>query len=195
MTQKPNIILPILLAVACVFVGGLVWYFFLRGGVPKPEFVSPQPLTTDASPGTLAAASAPPPGFVEYQNDRYGFSFYHPKDATISTFDEGGGATTVVLQSVDQVRGLQVFIVPYKGDSITEDRFHKDDPSGVRTNETMTTISPIKVPAVAFNSQDPTLGTTFELWFIHGGYLYEMTTFSGTGDWLAPIVQTWQFTS
>jgi hypothetical protein len=33
-----------------------------------------------------------------------------------------------------------------------------------------------------------------EIWFIHGGFLYEVTTYKQLDSWLTPIMQTWQFT-
>ena len=38
------------------------------------------------------------------------------------------------------------------------------------------------------------MGDTREVWFIHGGFLYEVTTYKQLDSWLAPIMQTWQFT-
>jgi hypothetical protein len=34
---------------------------------------------------------------------------------------------------------------------------------------------------------------TREVWFIHGGLLYEVTTYKQLDSWLAQIMQTWQF--
>ena len=32
-----------------------------------------------------------------------------------------------------------------------------------------------------------------EVWFIHGGYLYEVTTYKELDTWLGSIMQTWKF--
>ena len=36
-------------------------------------------------------------------------------------------------------------------------------------------------------------GDTREVWFIHGGYLYEVTTYKELDIWLAGIMRTWKF--
>jgi hypothetical protein len=37
------------------------------------------------------------------------------------------------------------------------------------------------------------MGDTREVWFIKGGFLYEVTTYKQLDTWLAQILQTWQF--
>jgi hypothetical protein len=44
-----------------------------------------------------------------------------------------------------------------------------------------------------FFSSYPRLNDTREVWFIHGGYLYEVTTFKQLDSWLGQIMQTWKF--
>jgi hypothetical protein len=38
------------------------------------------------------------------------------------------------------------------------------------------------------------LAASREIWFIHDGFLYEVTTYKELDSWLATIMQTWQFT-
>ncbi len=144
-------------------------------------------------PTALARPAPPPPGYVRYQNNKYGFYFYHSPEAGISEFDEGAGATTIVLENFKKIRGLQIFITPYAEEEISEERFKMDIPSGIVTNLATTTIGVIKVPAITFNSYDEHLGDTREIWFVRNGLLYEITTFKGVRDWLTPIIQSWRF--
>jgi hypothetical protein len=51
----------------------------------------------------------------------------------------------------------------------------------------------IEAPAM-FYGNNSIMGDTREIWFIHGGFLYEVTTYKQLDSWLAPIMQTWQFT-
>ena len=44
-----------------------------------------------------------------------------------------------------------------------------------------------------FYGYNTTLGDTRELWFIHNGFLYEVTTFKELDEWLGSIIQTWKF--
>ena len=141
----------------------------------------------------IGNTSPPQPGMVEYQNERFGFHFYHYPESRITEHDEMHGAYTIVLENEERVRGLQIFIVPYLEDTISEERFRADVPSGVRENIEPTTLGYRKHPAVTFTSVDEFLGPTREIWFIRGGYLFEITTFKGVGNWFEPIIQSWRF--
>ena len=48
-------------------------------------------------------------------------------------------------------------------------------------------------PALPFASEEESFGLTRELWFTHGGYLFEVTTYPDLGPWLAQIINTIQF--
>jgi hypothetical protein len=109
----------------------------------------------------------------------------------VQEFDEGKGAMTITVQDEANVRGLQIFILPYEGDTISEERFRADVPSGTRENVEPAMLGGVE--AVTFTSQDPFLGKTREIWLIHDGHLFEITTFRGTSDWFLPILQTWKF--
>jgi hypothetical protein len=49
------------------------------------------------------------------------------------------------------------------------------------------------VKATMFFSSDALLGPTREVWFLHGGYLFEVTTYKDQDQWLAAIMSTWQW--
>ena len=51
------------------------------------------------------------------------------------------------------------------------------------------------VPAKSFFGYNDAMGDTLEVWLIHGGFLYEVTTYKPLDAWLTPILQTWKFTS
>ena len=142
----------------------------------------------------IALPDQPPAGYIEYQNNKYHFLYWHSQEAKITEYDEGGGAATVVQENIAKQRGLQIFVVPYSGTTISDARFNKDEPSGVRYNIKDTTVGVKRIPAVTFNGYDETLGDTREVWFIHNGFLYEVTTLKGFGDWFIDIMQTWRFT-
>jgi hypothetical protein len=143
----------------------------------------------------LTPPSAPtrdlPPGTSEYHNERYGFSFLYPKSASLKTLNQGLGAMTILIEDDAAGQGFQLFIVPYTETTITDERFRKDEPSGVRKNAVAATVD--GVPATVFESEDAALGETYEVWFIHGGYLFEATTAKPLASWLGSILSTWQF--
>lgn len=142
---------------------------------------------------TPAAVRTPPAGYVEYRDTQYNFSLFYPQGLAVKTYDEGGGASTFTFQNVTTAQGFQIFIVPYSGTTVSEQRFKEDEPSGVRNNSTYVFVG--GVPAAAFYGNDVRLGETYEVWFIHGGYLYEVTTLKPLDTWLENVVQTWQFFS
>jgi hypothetical protein len=88
--------------------------------------------------------------------------------------------------------GFEVYVTPYSGTQITEQEFKLDEPSGVENQPTHVTID--SVPATMFYGSNSVMGDTREIWFIHDGFLYEVTTYKQLDSWLAPIMQTWHFT-
>jgi hypothetical protein len=127
----------------------------------------------------------------EYRNEKYRFSLWYPEKMEV-TYLERSGAGTVAMQDVNAGRGFQIFAVPYNDKRISEERFRMDDPSGVRTDVTKTTVAGVE--AVAFYSKDARLGDTFEVWFIHEGVLYEVSTLKSLEQWLSEVIlATWKF--
>jgi hypothetical protein len=131
-----------------------------------------------------------PDGWKEYRSTAYHFSLLYPQELAVKEYAEPGNAFTVTFQNVKEEKGFQIFIVPYQEEKISDARFKKDTPSGVRTDVASTTID--QVPAVTFKSRDEFLGDTQETWFIYKGFLYEVTTFVGTTNWLDLIISTWK---
>lgn len=185
------------LAIA-VFAAIVLGYFLLThksapaatsDAAPAPGFFSPNDASTSA-----AVSSTPPPlpdGYAAYRNTTYGFSLAYPAELKIATFDEGGGASTVTFQNVGKAEGFQVFIVPYTAQQVSTARFKRDEPSGVMQDPQNLSID--GVPATMFFSTNVSLGATREVWFIHGGYLFEVTAPRPLDSWLAGIMQTWRF--
>jgi hypothetical protein len=51
-----------------------------------------------------------------------------------------------------------------------------------------------RAPATMFYGSNSIMGDTHEIWLIKDGFLYEVMTYKQLDSWLAPIMQTWQFT-
>lgn len=132
-----------------------------------------------------------PAGWRKFENTQYSFSVYVPPELEVSTYDEGGGAHTFIFESEDAAKGFQVFAIPYHEETISDERFRKDVPSGVRKEPIETMIDGAR--AVTFFSENAIMGETREVWFIKGGYLYEVTTYKPLDGWLAEIMETWRF--
>lgn len=132
-----------------------------------------------------------PAGAREYRSATYHFSLFYPQELSVTEHAEGGGAMTITFQNVGDSTGFQIFIVPYTGTQVSEERFRRDEPSGIR--KSLTTVSVDGAVAAAFYSANTMLGETREVWFLHGGYLYEVTTLKSLDSWLASILATWKF--
>ena len=143
------------------------------------------------TPAISASSRMFPSDTKKYHNARYGFSFLYPRDLAVRTFDEGGGAATITVQNIEKAQGFQIFVTPYEGTQVSAQRFKQDVPSGVRES-----LTPVKVDGAtgaAFLSKNAALGATREVWFTHGGFLYEVTTLAPLDAWLDGIMQSWRF--
>jgi hypothetical protein len=140
---------------------------------------------------TPQTASHAAEGQHEYYNEHYHFALFYPSNLTVSNFDEGGGAMSLSFQNVEAGQGFQIFVVPYNASQVTPAQFKKDEPSGVRQGAHDVMID--GATAASFYSTDTALGETAEIWFIHGGYLFEVTTLKPLAAWLSEIMSTWQF--
>ena len=121
----------------------------------------------------------------------YHFRVSYPADFATREYDDGAGAGTIAFEGPSPGEGYQIFVVPYDKSEITRERFLTDDPSGVMKDAKDITID--GTPAKSFFGYNDQMGNTREVWFIHGGYLYEVTTYKPLAPWLTEILQTWKF--
>lgn len=129
---------------------------------------------------------------VLYVNEHYDFSFYYPPELIFKEFDEGNGATTVVFQKPDDIKkGFQIYITPYEGDTITGDRILYDASGPVSNLQEENLTDNLLV--ATFISEAPILGETREIWWLHGGFLFELTTYAPLDKWIRDIVKTVEF--
>jgi len=164
---------------------GVAGYYF---SIPQGAAV-PQPLPFNFS--QILFGNKMPVGWKEYQSAEHGFSLFYPGTLTVNEIDEGGGALTIVFQNPQEGKGFQIFMVPHPNSQISEDRFQKDLPLGARTNEEPITIE--GVPGVSFYSNNPLLGEMREVWFLHDGMLFEVSTLKVLEADLLEILKTWRF--
>ena len=132
-----------------------------------------------------------PKGWQEYKSELHGFSLLYKDDLVVKTFDEGGGASTITFENASSSVGFQIFVVPYGETQISQERFLKDSPLGVREN--LKDLNLDSVVAQSFYSKSMKLGDTWEVWFIRNGLLYEISTLKPLENWLADIIKTWLF--
>ena len=180
--MKRFIYIGIGLLVILVLSAGLYWFFPNLSFVPRPS----APWQGEALPRGEA-----PAGWREYKSEQYGFSLLYPEDLSVKEYDEGGRASTITFENVETLQGFQIFIVLFDGEQITEERFRQDIPSGVRKNLMDITVG--GATGAAFYSEHDLLGETYEVWFIHGGYLFEVTTLKPLEQSLQSVMNTWHF--
>ena len=127
----------------------------------------------------------------EYSNNDFHFGLLFPKHLIAEEYRERDGGPTVSFQDPTTNEGFQVYVTPYSGKQIDTARFKLDEPSGVMKEPKDVLIA--GAPATMFFSTNAVMGDTREVWFIHGGYLYEVTTYKELDTWLTGIMQTWKF--
>ena len=152
------------IALACAVAAAAYFYMSL----PSFSGQDSQPAAGAAASGApLKPARTPPAGHKEYREQRYRFAVFVPDNLVAKSYDEGGGASTIALQDAAKAEGFQVFIVPYKEAQVSEERFRRDAPSGVRKSPKDVTID--GATATSFYGTSALLGDTAEIWFILGG--------------------------
>ena len=132
------------------------------------------------------------PDEVAFTHPKLGFSISYPKELHASEYDEGEGARTILFQKEEEQYGFQMFIVPYTEDSISAERIKKDIPSGV-VDEPQEVVIGDGILATVFWSESSLIGRTREIWFTHGGYLYEVTGYASQDALLAQVLGTLTF--
>ena len=114
-----------------------------------------------------------PSGAKEFRSAPFHFSILYPEGMTVQVYKEKGKAFTAAFEDDKAREELDVFVLPYAEQQITA-RFKVDEPSGVFKEPHDITVDGVR--ATTFFGHNPTIGDTREVWFIHGGYLYEVMT-------------------
>ena len=178
-----------LIGIVIIIIVAVLGGYWLFARTPVPAF--DLPAASQATSSAPVGPRTPPAGYKEYRDATYHLSLFYPEELSARTYDEVDGAATIDFQSVEKGEGFQIFIVPYSGTTVSAQRFKQDEPSGVRNNPTYGLVD--GASASSFYSTDASLGDTYEVWFIHGSYLYEVTTLKPLDAWLHNIMQTWLF--
>jgi len=117
---------------------------------------------------------------------------YYPDDLTVSAKPGEDGSMVVLFLDQTTAQGFDIFIAPYDQPKITQATFLMDEPSGVMNDPQNITID--GALATEFLSTNSVMGASREIWFLHGGFLYEVTSPQSLDSWLLQIMETWQFT-
>jgi hypothetical protein len=137
-------------------------------------------------------ATGASPATAPFTDTVHHFTLRYPTGDDVRVYVDSDVARTFTFESTDNpTQSFQIFVQPYEQSTITPAQFRTDDPSGVMEDVSRTTID--NVAAKTFFGYNDQMGSTSEVWFIHGGILYEATTYQLSADWLQEILQTWRF--
>ncbi len=128
---------------------------------------------------------------LQYKNTSRLFTLEYPKNLSYKDIDEGDTTHTIVFSDSIEEKSFQVFFTPYYGNQITSSRILKDVPSGKYTTPVEIIIGK-NIRALLFNSTLD-IGEMTEVWFLRDGYLYQITAPKELEEWLAKIMETWEF--
>ena len=170
-------------------------YFFAGRGAPPPDSLSQDAFAaaegSSSPPVSITSTTPVPEGTKEYKSAAYGFALYYPDGLTVAEHPLAGSSTVVLFQSEAAQQGFEIFVTPYAEPAITQARFLMDEPSGVMNDPQNITID--GAAATEFFSTNPAMGASREIWFLHGGYLFEVTAPASLDAWLLQIMGTWRF--
>jgi hypothetical protein len=129
-----------------------------------------------------------------YTHAELGFSFRYPRAFRVNEIPQGEGNELVVVEDPLHARqGFQVFTQPYDEEGpLTEARIRQDVPDIAM--EQAAPVDVAGVPGISFvQLQTADIGTTYEVWFVHQGTLYEVATYAPHAADLKAILATWTF--
>ncbi len=190
----------------CQATVGMRWYWYLAGvamiGVAVGLLLFLQkpktPPSATATEGTAAVVNAvsygtsvAAEGGSTYKNATYHFTLKHPQELVVKEYAEKGGGHTIAFEDATGNYGFQIYITPYAESQITESRIAMDTRNGLEGIPQEVTIT--GMPALLFFSENQVAGRLREVWFIHEGYLYEVSTYAELDEWLAGIMSSWRF--
>ena len=125
-----------------------------------------------------------------YINTAYGFSFALGSEYQTQV-NHAGDDSSVLTFDAEGEKDFQIFVMPHDEPAITPERIKLDVPDIIMENIRTATLS--DTDALVFNSRDDSLGETYEVWFIHGSYLYQIMTYAKNEQTLNGIMGTWSF--
>lgn len=132
-------------------------------------------------------------GGVPYISTDSSYRLTTPADFTSSALSQDDGSETAIFVGSTATRNFQIYSSDYASDApLTPQEIAKNIPDLLI--EKPETIAVDGAQGVAFISgpKDGTLRTR-EIWFAHGGKLYQITTFKEFDDQMVDILSTWKW--
>lgn len=143
-------------------------------------------------------------GATGYTNEEHGFSFDVPRGFAVNAFAEGGSGETILVEGKEH--GFQVFVSPFDEDVVlTEKRIAQDLPELELRDAESIAIGPASdleqalgsraAAGIAFvhGGSENESEESFEVWFVHGGNLYQISAFRASENIVRDMLQSWRF--
>ena len=186
--KKIYIIIAIVLVV--LIIGAVV---YSGDGQPKlsPEEIAEIQLQREGEVGVDSSRTA-----TRYVHPQFGFSFEKPEGYTIGVIPDGEDAQTVVVQNANSGNaedGFQVYIYPTDEQvQLTPQLIQSDLPGTVVNNAQKIVLD--DAPGMMFESNNEHFGgSSFEIWFVREGYVYQISSYGAYASDLQGIIGTWKF--
>lgn len=187
-------------AVTAVLLAGILFFFFRNAFFKSENQSSLNTInfgTATAGNEYPDAAASLPPGEVLTDGDTYkdplGFSFVYPKNWVVGTFPEGEDGSIVIVQNPERSVGFQVYTSPFNEEdtTLTPERLLREIPDLVIKEPGQINIADGGT-GITFMSDNGS-GKTREVWFIHTGYLYQISAPISAQGILQEVLKTWAF--
>jgi len=154
------------------------------GGAAFVGFRYASDVRGDAEPVTLSET---------YTHAEPGFSFRYPRGFRAHEIPQAEDSTLLLVEDPTRERqGFEVFTQPYdEAGPITVERIRQDLP-----NKVMEDVHPVQVAGadgLALTSDEAGVGRVAEVWMVHDGVLYEITTYPELAHLLGQVLSTWTF--
>jgi len=173
-------------AAGLLLVLSIAGFMYIRAQNSAATTEVPPPIAT-STPVTTPL----PKNMRQYANAAYHFSISYPDTLTLTEYKEANGAITDTFMNADNSQSFEIYVTPYGGTQIDQTRFKLDEPSGRYVDPQQVVIDGAQ--ATLFTGYNPIMGDTREVWFIHGGYLYEVATYKDLDAWLGGVMQNFKF--
>ncbi len=191
MNKKTSLYIGVILGI--LFAGAALFFVLENDPSFNPWGIFAIDRETGSEPENAGSNRFP----LEYKNEALGFSFRHPEGFKITEFSDNSG--DIVLAENDSGKDFQIFIQMFDEQGpLTPERILQDAPTMVMGNVRSATLD--EVPAVIFESEEPSFGPTFEIWFVwpespapQGNYLYQITSKAEFDEELSKIMATFKF--
>ena len=184
-----------LFGVLCV-IGFLmfVWYY--------QKSAEPKVLTLDDGTVLTLLTTTPPQSFDTtaqesyegnyFEHKRYGFKILIPNGFSgVEQLIGNASAVMLFRDDLDNQKSFQIFVTPYGKQTIAKERFSQDLGSGATIKKMRNvTLGEQSIEAIVFESDSPLLGLSYEIWFVHNNFLYEISTKVSDQLWVDNILST-----